>query len=287
MVIYANDIVAWYMNGYHFEAGKFVLTPKADRPPASLAELTKKIEGGKKRELETRVPSARLGDLELEARQLSGFKWPTVAEAESVHLDHTELESRDLSRQFDRATEVDTRAPHGDEDQLESRASKKKATKSKPKQKTPTKKKTPTKDKTTKAKKPAKATSKAASKKAASKRPTTTSACPIPGATSKPKKGVRGLLERAAGKVKGKNTKTGSLACATSLPPLVTAIGDPAREFSKIDLSKGVVKPIPDSDDKARKRLAAVITPMPTRTTVAAVAPHTTSGFVTSVMPVV
>jgi hypothetical protein len=274
-VAYANDIAAWYMNGYHFEAGKFVLTPKADRPPASLAELTKKVEGGKKRELETRVPSARLGGLELEARELSGFKWPSVPGTKTTDLDHTELEAHDLSGEFDHTTEVKTRAPHEDVNQLESRASKKKATKAKPK------KKTPTKMKTTKAKTPTKATSNPASRKS------TTSACPAPRATSKPKKGVRGLLERAAKKVKGKNTKTGSPACTTSLPPLVTAIGDPAREFSKIDLSKGVVKPIPDSDDKARKRLVAVITPISPRTAAVPVAPRATSGFVTSVMPVV
>lgn len=43
----ANEIVAWYMNGYHFKASKFVLTPKANRPPASLVDHYK-IEGGKK-----------------------------------------------------------------------------------------------------------------------------------------------------------------------------------------------------------------------------------------------
>lgn len=105
-----------------------------------------------KRELETRVPFTRLGSLELEARKFLG----TVPEAESADLDPTELEARDLSGEFNRATELNTRAPNEVKDQLKSHASKNKATKVK------LKKKTPTKNKTTKAKKSAKPTSKPA-----------------------------------------------------------------------------------------------------------------------------
>ncbi|KAF2791922.1 hypothetical protein K505DRAFT_376414 [Melanomma pulvis-pyrius CBS 109.77] len=132
---YAFLACAWYMHGYHFQAGKFVLTPKKDRPPPSLPELIKRIQGR--------------GETELEARAPKGSK---------------------------------TKKP-----------GKPKTPKKSKKPKEPTNSKTTTAPKASN--KPKKLTKKKSKPKPA---------CDVP---TKPKKGIRGLLERAATKVTGKGKK--------------------------------------------------------------------------------
>jgi hypothetical protein len=270
------------LESYHFEAGKFTLTKKADRPPATLAELKKKLGGRKRSMLQTRAPNAGLNVLALEARELTGFEWPKAG-------DHTELEARDLAEEFDYVTDLEAGESDEDAHGLESRASKKKTTKAKPKKtvaKAKPKKKTKAKPKKKAGKtKPKKTTPKKKTQKASTRKPTATSACPATKSTTKPKKGVRGLLERAAKKVKGKNTKTATGACATSLPPLVTAIGDAGKEFKKIVPFKGKVEKIPDADEK-RRRFAAVMTARPTSTSAVPMVARATEGFVTSMVAV-